>query len=290
MKPNCPSYPALRRRRAARGGALFTLIELLVVIAIIAILAALLLPALSKAKAAALRANCVSNLRQIGNGCLSYATDNNGSLVQGENLAEPDEWYGSYWTNWLLYLRKSTDDSLFKAMVCPASPSYRTNTINPNSPLSIMNGAHYSYNATQLSDGNRVATKADGSTVNVSIPVRIERVQAPGSKLMFCDYGTEKGINMYYGYGSAAVVPTQQYIPGGGRCTNGAAKLANGGTIAGSSLFLDDFMNGRHLGAVNVLYVDGHVSPMPSQEVGQAFYTNNNNSNLFTGLFAKWDK
>ena len=62
----------------------FTLIELLVVISIVALLIGLLLPALKKAKEAARRAHCLSNLRQITNGLHVYANEFDGRFPPGD--------------------------------------------------------------------------------------------------------------------------------------------------------------------------------------------------------------
>ncbi|NLX07221.1 MAG: prepilin-type N-terminal cleavage/methylation domain-containing protein [Phycisphaerae bacterium] len=95
----------------------FTLIELLVVVAIIAVLVAILLPALSEARARALEASCLSNLRQWGIGLLTYANDHNNRLIR------TNAWVVEGWHSWewrMAYYRYIPDDR--HVNTCPAEP------------------------------------------------------------------------------------------------------------------------------------------------------------------------
>lgn len=91
----------------------FTLVELLTVIAIIGILAALLLSAVSQAKARAQRIVCVNNVRQLGIALQAFVADHGVYVLEGN----PGYRHGAYpehmmmWTAALEYTELSVQGS-----------------------------------------------------------------------------------------------------------------------------------------------------------------------------------
>ncbi len=97
----------------------FTLIELMVVIAVIAVIAAILLPALQRAKGAALTAECISNERQFLLAVRLYSDDTQIILPHQQGNLNPDGMLMPFWWD-------MTDGGGYIAdkeiLLCPTAP------------------------------------------------------------------------------------------------------------------------------------------------------------------------
>jgi prepilin-type N-terminal cleavage/methylation domain-containing protein/prepilin-type processing-associated H-X9-DG protein len=105
---------------ACRG---FTLTELLTVVGLITLLVSLLLPVVSKVRAAASNTNCLSNLRQMGVAWTAYCVDSQGRLphYMWNPTVGNASWYG-YWPG--IIVKNGVSDEL---MLCPAAREETSN-------------------------------------------------------------------------------------------------------------------------------------------------------------------
>ena len=121
----------------------FTLIEMLVVVAIIGVLAAILFPVFARARENARRANCMSNLKQIGLAVLQYTQDYDERMPGLSNTSVPP----TYWFNMIEPYTKST-----QLFFCPSDAEAKAS--EPLTTANIAYGWNDYYLATNYDMGD----------------------------------------------------------------------------------------------------------------------------------------
>jgi len=115
----------------------FSLIELIVTVGVIAILAMVATPAAMKGMESARRSACVSNLRLLHGGIMTYAADNGGTLPMAYENATQRGWDYFLGAGEYVSVTKAGGKNLSKAYGCP---SQRRAVNNPAATTYGMNG------------------------------------------------------------------------------------------------------------------------------------------------------
>lgn len=260
MNSHLPARPC---RRA------FTLIELLVVIAIIAILAGMLLPALSGAKARALRLQCTSQMKQLGLGFQLFQNDQ-GDRLPPAAFRTGDYQYQLTWDDYIhraiggkaseadLLVGVTAAENCPKILQCPAD---RNRISIPWSQFGQRRT--YSMNGANLITEGPLPTPLHGVGVYItgrsgalppwdSTGYKGDLVAAPSDTLLLVEQPNGRNV-AGNDWPSFSVGPTEgSGNPGGfsGDCFQISASQYSYGNAA----------YGLHKGRFNYLFHDGHVS------------------------------
>jgi len=232
-----------------RGNSALTLTELLVVIAIIAILAALLLAAVSQAKAKALRIQCTNNVRQLGIGLLAFVTDNNSyplrvnsGFYKGEFSEHNTMWITAIQFAEFSFSGNGTNKTSFKnwygqgVWKCPAA-------WRPDMKYTGSGYEDYGYNAYGLSswnDTNGLGLGGHFASSPCVPPVRESEVSSPSDTMAIGD-----GFLAY----DDLIRDGSWYL--------WRFKVASSGMTATQESTKRSYS--RHQGKANVVFCDGHV-------------------------------
>ena len=121
---NTPQGRLVHRQSSAQDA--FTRTELAALLAALALLAMVVLPALANSTPRAQRLNCVSNLREIGQGFATWSSEFGNRLPMQVDFSEGGTWHHSLGNNaWFNFMAVSNHFRSPRIFVCPSDPAKR---------------------------------------------------------------------------------------------------------------------------------------------------------------------